>query len=75
MTLEKNMIEKLKTTLFSVLLVFLTVMTVSSAFAAERITYIHFDALGSAIAGSDAEGQTVVCSSFLCERVGSLYQN
>ncbi len=59
MTLEKNMIEKLKTTLFSVLLVFLTVMTVSSAFAAERITYIHFDALGSAIAGSDAEGASV----------------
>ena len=59
MTLEKNMIEKLKTTLFSVLLVLLTVMTAFSAFAAERITYIHFDALGSAIAGSDAEGASV----------------
>lgn len=59
MTLEKNMIEKLKTTLFSVLLVLLTAMTASSAFAAEHVTYIHFDALGSAIAGSDAAGASV----------------
>ena len=59
MTQEKDMIRELKSTLFSAIFMLLALITATSAFAAERVTYIHFDALGSAIAGSDATGAAV----------------